>query len=45
MVPIDVGKSAAMALVADHYGEVVVAPFNFDLTESGFGLLAGEIAR
>ncbi len=45
VVPIDVGKSAAMALVADHYGEVVVAPFNFDLTESGFGLLAGEIAR
>ena len=45
VVPIDVGKSAAMALVADHYGEVVVAPFEFALTETGFAVLAGEIAR
>jgi transposase len=45
VVPIDVGKSAAMALVADHYGEVLVAPFTFDLTETGFGVLAGAIAR
>ena len=45
VVPVDVGKSAAMALVADHYGEMVVAPFEFTLTETGFGLLAGSIAR
>lgn len=44
VVPVDVGKSAAMALVADHYGEMV-APFEFTLTETGFGLLAGSIAR
>ncbi len=25
VVPVDVGKSAAMALIADHYGEIVVA--------------------
>jgi transposase len=24
VVPVDVGKSMAMALVADHYGEIVV---------------------
>jgi transposase len=45
VVPIDVGKSMAMALVADHYGEMVVAPFEFDLTETGFGVLAGAIAQ
>lgn len=45
VVPIDVGKSAAMSLIADHYGEVVVAPFEFALTETGFGVLAGMIAR
>jgi transposase len=45
VVPIDVGKSMAMALVADHYGEVVVAPFEFALTETGFGTLATGIAR
>jgi transposase len=45
VVPVDVGKSAAMALVADHYGEMVVAPFEFALTETGFAVLAGAIAR
>lgn len=45
VVPVDVGKSSAMALVADHYGEMVVAPFEFALTETGFAVLAGSIAR
>jgi hypothetical protein len=40
VVPVDVGKSMAMALVADHYGEIVVAPFEFQLTETGFSSLA-----
>lgn len=35
VVPIDVGKRSAMALVADHAHEVAAAPFMFDLTESG----------
>lgn len=34
-VPIDVGKWSAMVLVADHHGEVVVAPFEFKLDEQG----------
>ncbi|GAC1363246.1 MAG: hypothetical protein NVSMB32_04590 [Actinomycetota bacterium] len=34
-----------MALVADHYGEVVVQPFEFPLTEPGFAVLASAIAR
>lgn len=45
VVPVDVGKSAAMALVADHYGEMVVEPFEFPLTETGFGLLSTAVAR
>jgi transposase len=45
VVPVDVGKSSAMALIADHYGEMVVAPFEFALTETGFTVLAGTIAR
>ena len=45
VVPIDVGKSKAMALIADHYGEVVAAPFEFALTETGFAILAATIAR
>jgi transposase len=45
VVPVDVGKSTASALVSDHYGEVVVEPFDFGLTESGFGRLATAIAR
>jgi len=34
-----------MALVADHYGEIVVAPFEFGLTETGFASLAAAVAR
>ena len=34
VVPVDVGKVEAMALVADHHGEVVVAPFRFALTDA-----------
>ena len=45
VVPVDVGKSTAMALVADHYGEVVTEPFEFPLSEPGFALLATAIAR
>jgi transposase len=41
VVPVDVGKWSAMALVADHHGEVVVAPFEFRLDEPGVrGLLS-----
>ncbi len=35
VVPVDVGKRSAMALVADHCHEVVVDPFTFDLNETG----------
>lgn len=45
VIPVDVGKSSAVALVADHYGEMVVAPFEFALTEAGFGMLSAAIAR
>jgi len=45
VVPVDVGKSTAMALIADHYGEVVASPFEFALTETGFATLAATIAR
>lgn len=45
VVPVDVGKSSALALVADHYGEVVVAPFEFDLTEAGVRGLLASVAR
>lgn len=39
VVPVDVGKRSAMALVADHCHEVVVAPFEFDLTDAGVAAL------
>jgi hypothetical protein len=45
VVPVDVGKSMAMALVADHYGEILIAPFGFDLTETGFAQVAAAIER
>lgn len=32
-IPVDVGKATAVALVADHYGEIIVAPFEFALTK------------
>lgn len=48
-VPVDVGKWSAMALVADHHGEVVVAPFEFKLDEPGVrclvSVIEGAIAR
>ncbi len=41
VVPVDVGKWSAMALIADHHGEIVVAPFEFRLDEPGVrGLLS-----
>jgi transposase len=42
-VPVDVGKWSAMALVADHHGEVVAAPFEFKLDEPGVRHLLGEV--
>ena len=42
-VPVDVGKWSAMALVADHHGEVVVAPFSVNLDEPGVGRLMTAI--
>ena len=45
VVPVDVGKAIAMALVADHYGEIIVAPFEFALTETGFEVLSAAISR
>lgn len=42
-VPVDVGKWSAMALVADHHGEVVVAPFTFNLDEPGVRRLLSVI--
>jgi hypothetical protein len=43
-IPVDVGKATAVALVADHYGEIIVAPFEFALTEAGFADLDPEAA-
>ena len=43
VVPVDVGKSMAMSLVADHFGEIVTAPFEFDLTETGVAKLIGAV--
>lgn len=42
-VPVDVGKRSAMALVADHHGEVAVAPFEFTLDEPGVRVLLAII--
>jgi len=39
VVPVDVGKRSAMALVADHCHKVVVDPFTFELNETGVSLL------
>jgi transposase len=43
VVPVDVGKWSAMALVADHHGEVVVPPFIFNLDEPGVRRLLSMI--
>jgi transposase len=45
VVPVDVGKSTAVALVADHYGQILAAPFQFDLTVSGAAALVAVIAE
>jgi transposase len=45
VAPIDIGKWSAMALVADHYGKVIVEPFEFALTESGVQTLLVAVAR
>ncbi|MGH9285921.1 MAG: IS110 family transposase, partial [Acidimicrobiales bacterium] len=45
VVPIDIGKHSAMALVANHYGEVLVEPFEFTLTEPGVEKLLLAVAR
>ncbi len=44
-VPIDVGKATAAALVCDFWGEVVIAPFTFPLTEPGVQTLRLAVAR
>lgn len=43
LVPIDVGKRRAEALVADVYGQVVDGPFTFGLDQPGVGELAGRV--
>ena len=43
VVPVDVGKWSAMALVADHHGEIVLAPFEFRLDEPGVRRLLSVI--
>lgn len=45
VVPVDVGKRTAAALVADHYGQIITAPFEFDLTVSGVGKLVAVVAE
>lgn len=43
VVPVDVGKWSAMALVADHHGEIVAVPFEFGLDEPGVRRLLSVI--
>jgi transposase len=43
VVPVDVGKRTAMALVADHYGQIIGDPFEFGLTASGVEALSTAI--
>ena len=45
LVPVDVGKTTAMALVADLFGEIVVDPFGFDLTEGGVSVLLAAVTE
>jgi transposase len=42
---VDRNRSRSLALVADHYGEVIVEPFEFALTESGVQTLLVAVAR
>ncbi len=44
LVPVDVGKSEAMAMVTDLRGEIVTAPFKFALTISGVDVLRKRTA-
>lgn len=44
VVAIDVGKHAAMALVADHYGQIVGEPVEFTLTVSGVERFVATVA-
>ena len=43
VVPVDVGKRSGLAMVADHHGEVVGHPIEFDLTRSGTDRLIGVL--
>lgn len=43
VVPVDVGKWTAMALVADHYGQILGDPIEFGLTVSGVEALVTAI--
>ena len=43
VVPVDVGKRAAMALVADHCHAVVIDPFVFDLSDAGVRRLLANV--
>lgn len=44
LVPVDVGKSEAMAMVTDLRGEIVTSPFKFALTISGVAVLRARTA-
>ncbi len=43
VVPVDVGKTAAMALVADISGEMIVRPFRFALNTNGRAAFAASV--
>lgn len=45
VVPIDVGKQQAMALVGDFTGELLVRPFRFPMTRAGVAELVGGVQR
>ncbi|MGZ4710568.1 MAG: IS110 family transposase [Acidimicrobiales bacterium] len=45
VVPVDVGKATAMAMVVDVFGEVVAPALEFDLHERGVEQLLAMIAR
>jgi hypothetical protein len=45
VVPIDVGKHQAMALVGDFTGEQLAGPFRFPMTRAGVAELVGRVRR
>jgi hypothetical protein len=45
LVPVDVGKHEAMALVADATGERLVAPFTFTLDRPGLAEFVQRVER